>query len=164
MRLDPILIARDIDNLLAAYPELQDDEELRADIIAGETNAFETLSVLVRRIGETDATADGLGTYITELGQRKARLKRRIESYRKLIVIIMDHAKLTKRELPEATVSLRPGKDKLVIIDDNAVPEALCVISYSPDRVAITEAIEAGADVEWAAMVQSDRVLTIRTK
>ena len=38
MRLDPAVIKQQVENLLLAYPELTDDEQLRADMLEGSTD------------------------------------------------------------------------------------------------------------------------------
>lgn len=164
-RLDPDIIRRDIEALMAVCPELADDEQLRHDMIEGETEAFTLLSIIVRRIGETEALAEGTKQYAAEIRERKARFDRRAEGYRSLIRKLLRHASLRKAELPEATVSLgQKPKIDLVITNEAAVPEALCRCKPEPDKTAIREALEAGADVDWAALVPGDPVLTIRTK
>jgi hypothetical protein len=165
MRLDPTLIGREIDNLLAQYPELADDEQLRHDMIEGETEAFTLLSVLLRRHGSTKALAAGTKEYAADISERAARLSRRTDAYRTLIKRLMEHAKLRKKELPEGTISIGKGRDSLVIADDAAVPEWFCIIPPPiPDKARIKRMIEDGIDVEWAAIVTGDDVLTIRSK
>src|SRR6516165_7451301 len=71
-RLDFKSIADAITLLLRDNPELDEDEVLRADMIEGQTNAFEFLSHIVRKIGATQAIAAGTTEYIGELQERKA--------------------------------------------------------------------------------------------
>jgi len=163
-RLDPDIIARDIDALLASCPELADDETLRHDMIEGSTEAFDLLSLIVRRVGATKALAAGTAEYGKEIAERKARFERRVEAYRTLAVKLLRRANLPKAELPEGTLSVRDGAPKLFISNEDAIPDALCKLTPSPDKTAIREALEAGADVDWAALVPGDPVLTIRTK
>lgn len=163
-RLDPDIIRRDIEALIASCPEMEDDEALRHDMIEGSTEAFELLSIVVRRIGETEALAEGAGKYAADIRERKARLERRAEAYRALVRKLLAHAALKKAELSEATISLGKPRTNLVITREDAIPDALCKLTPSPDKTAIREALEAGADVDWAALVPGDPVLTIRTK
>lgn len=163
-RLDPDVIRRDIEALIASCPEMEDDEQLRHDMIEGSTEAFDLLSTIVRRIGATKALASGTADYAKELAERKARFERRVEAYRSLAIKLLRHAKLPKAELSEGTISVRDGALKLFISNEDAIPDALCKFTPSPDKAAIKEALEAGADVDWAALVPGDPVLTIRTK
>ena len=164
-RLDPDIIRRDIEALIASCPEMEDDEALRHDMIEGSTEALELLSVLIRRIGQTKALAKGTAEYQQELAERKARFERRVDGYRSLMIKMVRHTGIKKAiERPEGTVSVRDGALKLHLIKEDAIPDALCKFTPSPDKTAIKEALEAGADVDWAALVPGDPILTIRTK
>jgi hypothetical protein len=170
MRLDPRLVEHEINVLLAKCPELADDEDLRRDMIEGSTSAFEVLTALVRRILETEAHVEGLGTCIASLAQRRTRLDTRAKALRAATLRIAKavQADMPKRkaiELAIATLSIRDGKPKLVV-DDEQVPDPLCtpVTTYVPDLERIREELELGADVTWAEILPATPSLTIRVK
>lgn len=54
-RLDPQLVAREIYALIEAYPELAEDDVLRADTIEGETDAGRVVAMLLERLRHADA-------------------------------------------------------------------------------------------------------------
>lgn len=164
MRLDPKIIAHEIETLLVSCPELAEDEQLRHDMVEGETEAFTLLSILVRRIGETASLSAASCAYRKELAERAARLDRRVEAYRTLAQSLMERAALRKAELPEATLSIGKGRQKLIVSEPEAVPEPLCKIELIPNKDEIREALELGAVVDWAAIVTGDPTLIIRTK
>lgn len=163
-RLDPLTIRTQIDALIALCPELADDEQLRHDMLEGSTEAFDFLSRVARRIINDKALAEGTDAYITELRERKERIERRVDAWRSLALKILQAADLRKAELPEATLSVTKGREKLVIPDPKAVPEMFCKVSYSPDNALIKEALATGTDINWAAIVQGDPSLTVRIK
>lgn len=164
MRVSPQMIEQEIANLVLRYPELESDEQLRADMIEGETGAFEFLSMIVRTIGETNALASGTAEYAKELGERKARLERRIEALRSLAFSIMQKAELRKAELPEATLSLRNGTPKVVIVDETAIPEDCTKVIRSPDKTAIKDKLTRGEEVAGAHLSNGEPSLSIRVK
>lgn len=166
MRLDPQIIQQQIANLVLQYPDLADDEVLRADMVEGETEAFDFLSAIVRQIGDSQALAAGTKAYIDELSERRFRIERREEALRSLAFKVMSFADIKKAELPEATLSVRNGAAKVIIHDEAALP-ADCVktvTSTSPDKAAIKERLASGRDVPGAYLQNSDATLSIRVK
>lgn len=139
--LDAKYVQDEITALLLAHPELAEDDVLRADGIEGQTGAFEFLSGIVRKIGSTKTLAKATADYADELKGRKDRLERREQALRSLIMKIMNTAELRKAELPEATLSVRPGQPKLLIIDDAEIPDNFMRIKKEPDKSLIKAAL-----------------------
>jgi hypothetical protein len=164
MHLDPEIIRQQIANLLVSCPELAEDEILRADMIEGETEAFDFLSMIVRKIGETKALAAGTDEYVKELRERSARLDRRVEGLRTLATRIMDTAQIKKAELPEATLSLRNVPPKLVVDDPENLPDIACKFVRKPDMDKIKELWTAEPFIAGVHMDNGGQSLTIRTK
>lgn len=164
MRLDQAVIQQQIANLVLQFPDLADDEVLRHDMIEGETEAFDFLSQIVRKIGDTKSLAAGTGEYIKELSERKARVERREEALRALAFKIMSAADIKKAELPEATLSVRNGAAKVVIHDEAAIPADCTKTTVAPDKAAIKEKLAAGQSVPGAYMSNGEPTLSIRVK
>lgn len=154
----------EITALLLAHPELDEDEVLRADSIEGETTAFEFLSKIVRLIGATQAIATGTAEYIGELNERKARLERREMALRSLIFKVMNTVELRKAELPEATLSVRNGTPKVVIVNEHEIPVEFFRIKKEPDKSRIKAALVAHEHVPGAALSNAEPTLAILTK
>lgn len=164
MRLDPNIIRQQIANLLTTCPELAEDDVLRADMVEAETDAHTFLSIITRKIGETKALSDGANGYAAELLERCGRLDRRVESLRKFIFQIMEAAALKSAELPEATLSIRAGQQKVLITDETQIPDALFKIKREPDKTAIKEKLKSGEIVAGAQLSNAEPSLSIRTK
>lgn len=164
MRIDIASVRRHVEALTAAYPELADDEQLLSDMVEGETEVFEVLSVLVRQANETKAVAGGLADYAKDIGERKARIERRVESIRALIVSLMDAAGINKAALPEATLSVRAGTPRPIVDDASALPDDLVRIERKPDVAAIKAAIEAGREVAGVHISNGEPSLTVRVR
>jgi hypothetical protein len=163
MKLDPRAIQHEIHNLLATNPELAEDDQLRADMVEGETDAFDFLSMLTRKIGENTSLAVGTDLYISTLKERNERIYRRIEAFRALAFKIMCAADLKKAELPEATLSIRSGAPRVIITDEAALPDSACRIKREPDKTKIKELLQDGS-VPGAVLSNAEPVLSIRTR
>jgi hypothetical protein len=164
MKLNPLIIQQQIANLLLLYPQLADDDEWRVDAIEGETDAFEYLSRLVRRIADRQAMANGITEYAKDIAERKARIERNVEALRTLAFKIMNIADLKKVELPEATLSIRNGASRVLIQDESALPPDCVKTITSPDKTAIKEKLVAGQAVPGAYLSNSEPSLSIRTR
>lgn len=164
-RLDPTIIRQQISNLILQYPELGEDEILRADMIEGETDAYAFLSSCVRWIGEDDALCRGISEYIKTLIARRTRLERRIEAFRTLAFGVMQAADLSKAQLPEATLSIRNGPLTLVgDADPDTLPDRFVRVEKRINRIAVKDAIQAGEAVDGFAMSNGEPSLSIRIK
>lgn len=165
LTLDPAIVKHQIDNLLVQCPELADDEILRTDMIEGETDAFEFLRLVERKRQDACAMAGGIAGNIAELELRQARFERREQAMRDLHKKIMEAANLKKVELPEATLSLRNGSQKLIgESDPEMLPREFQKISYKEDRAAIKAALDAGRTLAGYSLSNGEPTIAIRTK
>lgn len=162
--LDLHSVQQAITSLLLEHPELEEDEVLRADSIEGQTSAFEFLSGVIRKIGATQAIANGTADYIGELQERKARLERRELALRALIFKVMATAELKKVELPEATLSVRNGTPRVVISNQHEIPSEFFRVIREPDKSKIKAAIIAGEYVPGTALTNAEPCLSVRVK
>lgn len=163
-RLDPDVIRQQIGNLLAQFPELAEDEQLRADSIEGETDAFEFLASLIRRIEDAKALSEGVQGRIQELTERASRFDRRQDAFRSLAFKIMQAADLQKAELPCATLLVRNVPPKVIVTDETRLPDILCKITRAPDKKRIKELLDVGEAVPGCELSNGDTSLTIRVK
>lgn len=151
-------------NVVAAYPELQDDEQLLLDTLEGETNLFEIVSALVRLKGETDVQCTGLTKWVDELSERKARFVRKSDAFKKLIQTLMDAAGVDKMTLDEATVFKTKGRMKVVVKDVQLLPQGFYRIERKADIAEIKKTLENGEEVPGAYLGAGAPSLTIRIK
>lgn len=164
MRLDPALIIHHINCLLVQYPELAEDDQLRADMIEGETDLHEFLRETENRRQNATAMAGAIAATIAQLEQRLGRFERREQAMRRLMHKLMEAADLRKAELPEATLSIRNGTPKVIITDETLIPEILCRIKREPDKQRIGQLLKEGSPVQGAELSNAEPNLTIRTK
>jgi hypothetical protein len=146
-------------DMLAAFPELQDDAELRADTI--ETNAYEILARLIDKEREADSMASATAGRISALQARKQRHEKTKDAMRSLMFRIMKAGGLQKVPLAEATVSIGKKAAAVEITDEALLPASLVKVTLSPDKAAIKAALAAGP-VPGARMGEAGETLTVR--
>lgn len=159
--LDSIELRQQIDALLIQFPELQEDEVLRADTFEAETNIDAVLARLISMAGEAGSMVEAIKIRAQALSDRKGRFERREEAMRSLIQKIMERAELTKKQLPEATLSISFRKPAPIVIDETQLPDEFCKFKRSPD---LTKIKEAGTLPPGCSMSNGKNVLTVRTK
>jgi hypothetical protein len=157
-------IVRHLDWLMAAYPELADDEILRRDMIEGETDMVTFLRILEDKRREAAAMTSAIELRMDELQSRCARFARRDEAIRAMMLKLLQHAQLQKMELPEATLSIRTAPARVIIHDEADLPEEYWRIKKEPDKAKIKDALASAAVVPGASLSNSPDTLAIRVK
>ena len=164
MRFELSELQHQIETLLVQFPELADDEQLRADTFEGETDINAVLAKLVDMSQEAASMADAIKARAAELTARRTRYENKEDAMRSLIRHVMDKASLTKVTLPEATLSIAFRKPAPVITDEAALPPECLKTITKPDMTTIKAWVEAGNIPDGVAMGNGTTSLTIRTK
>lgn len=164
--LNPTAILQEIANLKHLYPDIWDegDEQLLHDMLQGSTEAFEFLSVVVDRMQDSASMAGGIATRIAELELRQKRYVQREKAMRNLALKVMNAAGQRKCELPEATLSITKGTMKVIVPDDDAVPDRFCVFEKKVSKTKLKEALEAGETLNYAVLERGPETLSVRKK
>lgn len=149
-------------DMLAAFPELEADEELRADMLEGETNFHAVLTRLVNGERDADSLAKAVAGRISDLQARKSRAERRKEALRGLMFKLLKAAGVPRVPLADATISIGKKAAVVEIVDEALLPKAYVRVSTSPDKTAIKEALQAGASVPGAKMGEAGEQLSVR--
>ena len=153
-----------IDRMLDDYPELEDDADLRLDMIEGETDAMEVATRLVRTIRQSETTVDAIKAEIDMLKAKSSRYATRKDRAREVLEGLMDAMGTVKLSLTVATVTMSDGREKAIISDENMLPDAYMRIKKEPDKTAILDALKAGQAVPGAVLSNGGRTLTVRQK
>lgn len=164
MRLDPTQVRQQIDNLILQFPELLEDDILRADMIEAETDLHELMRMLERKRQDASSLAGAIASNIAELSNRQGRFERRELAMRTAMFKLLQWADVRKVELPEATLSVRNGTQKVVITDEAVLPDLLCRLTRAPDKTKIKELLTEGNPVTGAYLSNAEPTLSIRTK
>lgn len=159
--LDTRELRQQIDALLIQFPELNEDEVLRADTFEAETSLHAVLEQIVSILREAETTRDAIGARINTLLERMNRFDTRREALRSLIQKIIERADLKKVQLPEATLSISFRKPAPIVVDEAALPDEFCKFKRSPDMAKIKEATELPPGV---AMSNGKNILSVRNR
>jgi hypothetical protein len=155
-------IEEQIRALLADFPQLADDEDLKNDMISGSTSFDEALSMFAMLIQETKVQSMTLKAVIGQLTDRLRRFDRREEFARAMIHKLMTTADMKKIELPVCTISVVNTAPKIIITDEAALPEHFLRVKMEPDKTAIKTAIERGTHVPGATLSNAGTTIQIR--
>lgn len=154
-----------IEALIRQYPEIAEDEVLRADMLEAETDLNEVLTGLLRMEEDARALRDGTKEQAARLKARVERFEQRIEGSRLLMMALLDAAQLRKRELPEGTIYLRNNPQQLVgTLDAATLPDDLVKIERKPDKAAIKEALKAGRVIEGVVLSNAPPSVVVTIK
>jgi hypothetical protein len=163
VKLSPELIRQQLELLRRECPELSDeDDQLRADMISGETDmdAFLHRIELKRREALQDmrAIADDIRT----MTQRADRFERQEQAVRKVIHQLLDAAGLKRYKIPLATYSIGSSQ-KVIVIDDSAIPDDFVRIKREPDKTKIGAHLKTNQDVPGCTLSNAEPYLRIST-
>lgn len=152
------------DELLKAYPELAEDEELRVDVLEAETDLHRLAGRILDMKLTARAMAAGAKLRRQELNERIGRFERQEDAYTALLHSLMATADVQKLTLPEATVSITKPRKKVNIIDINELPQGFYEVARKAMTAEIKSALEAGEHIPGAELVLGDEGLMVRTK
>jgi hypothetical protein len=154
-----------IEALLRDYPDLEEDEMLRRDMLDAETDISGVLTALLQASSNNKYMIDAINNRIDQLAARRARFKHRVEFLRNLILKVLQSADLKRFELPEATLSQRASQPQLIgEVDVTLLPDELCRVTREPDRVKIREALLKGDTVPGMFLSNAPPTLSVSTR
>lgn len=151
-------------DILEAYPELSEDESLRADVLDAETDFNRLIDVLVKHKLDAREMAAGAKLRKQEVAERQSRFERQEEGYDRLIKGLMQFADMQKVVLPEATVSITKPRTVVEITDLDAIPQGYAKFEKRADKTALKAAMEAGEEIPGAELALGDEGLMVRTR
>ena len=141
----------------------EDDHDRLILALDSETDAIDLLRQVVRASLEADAQADAADARLKALTARRDRFRARKEAARGLAFSMMDALGLTRLDDPEFSVSIGRPRQKVLVTDEDALPEAFWRVTRAPDMATINAALKAGP-VPGVEVVNGMPSLTIRTK
>lgn len=162
MRAD--IVKSEIAALFAACPELADDDQLRADMVEGETSLQDAMVYLNRARQIRIAESNGIADHVDALNERKARKLCDADRIKGTMLELLRIANLDKLVLPEATLSVTKPRASVEVTDPDALPQGYFLIERKPMKAAIKAAIEAGEAIPGASIVYSGPSLSVRVK
>ena len=164
LHLDRQFVVAAIDKLLTDFPELQDDETLRADMLEAETDAHRLIERALSQHNEASMLAVAMKLREDEMAARRARFERKSDAMRSLIRSVMQAARLDKITLPEATISTTKPKSSVNITAEDELPQGYFKTIRQADKAAIKTALERGEEIPGAELARGEAGIMIRTK
>ncbi len=106
-----------------------------------------------------DLVDRGYRLFVQVIADDRARKKR------ELVCTVMEEAELKKLMEPDFTVSLRPARAPLMIIDEAAIPGDYWKPQPAKlDRMGLISALSSGRDIAGAVLGNPSLTISVRTK
>ncbi len=151
------------ERLEAAFPDA--DEETLMDTLDGMTSLTDSLAELLRSSQEDQSLASALRGRMSDMQERCGRFEDRARKKRELVCTVMEEAELKRLTEPDFTVSLRPARAPLMIIDEAAIPGDYWKPQPAKlDRMRLISALSGGRDIAGAVLGNPPLTIAVRTK
>ena len=154
MRLD--LAMHDAEQVILAlrteFPELAEDEVLRADTLEGCDTVDDVFRYIATSIREAQELAEAQARLAATYKERQARFEKREETLRTLAQRLLNRADLAKWQTPEGTFSLIAGKPKVEVVAPDLLPDDCVKIKREPDKAALKAKLESDMFVPGARL------------
>ncbi len=159
--MDVVKNAQAAQSLVAALAT--DDDDLRHDMIEGETDLFEAIEAALAEIDECDVMAEGIAAKISQFQERKSRADARAVRLRGLIEQAMAIAELSSVKLCSATLTIKAVPPKPVYVDESLIPSAYWKQPEPVlDRKKVLEDLKANVEIPGASLSNGTTSLQIR--
>ena len=135
------------------------------DTLEGMTSLTDSLAELLRSSQEDQSLASALRSRMSDMQERCGRFEDRARKKRDLVCTVMEEAELKKLTEPDFTVSLRPARAPLMIIDEEAIPGDYWKPQPAKlDRMGLISALSNGRDIAGAVLGNPAMTISVRTK
>lgn len=145
----------------------EDDAELEADAIEGETGLHEAIAAALDANDEDEALVIGLKAKEEAFASRRAAISKRIERRTALIERAMLETDQATLRLPTATLTLAKRPPSVVIGNEAEIPSRFWVVQECPapklDKKALREALQSET-IPGATLDNGSVSLTVRRK
>ena len=133
--------------------------------LEGITDLHEMIAAVIRSALVDEALQGGLRSRIEDMRQRLARLEERGSKKRQLALEAMTEVGLSKLEQPDFTASARAGSSSLVVVAEDAIPEAYWVPQPPKlDRQLLLAELKRGREIPGTQLSNPKPTLAVRTK
>ncbi len=162
--LDAQFVKAEIAKLIEAYPELAEDETLRADMIEAETGADKIIEKAFEERQHAEMMAGAIKSRELVMAERRGRYERKSEAMKRLIRSVMQAADLDKLTLTEATISITKPRASVNVLDVDELPQGFYRVKREADKTALKSALEKGETVPGAELALGEPGIAFRTK
>lgn len=163
-------LVAELQNRLSEGDYLDEDMAFLVAQLEDQAESLEGAMIFILRSArEDEAYDDALGVLISDMQERRKRIRGRAEKKRADVAWAMQEAGMPKLVAPDMTVSFRIGKAPLIIDGEPGEGEVLMgwatvkhVFSWDKDR--LRKDLSEEADIPFARFGNPQPVLTIRGK
>ena len=156
------VVEQQIQALMNEHPDIMFDEDLKEDMLLGSTDFYELVGKIHLNIMHNSALMHSLIDILDDINRRREVLRNRVDFQRALIKRLMEVADQRSIDLPTAKISLGKSPSKVIITDENVIPDEFVRVKREPNKTAIKEALVGGKDVPGATLSNGGTSLTIR--
>lgn len=135
---DDVRVAREIIAQIADAGIDSDDPDFER-LIESECDVLERLRRIIRAARHIDAQAKALADMLAEGRERKARLERKADRLRGAALWALGELGQKRLDAPDFTATVGAGRGKVIITDEAALPDDVCVVKREPSKTAIAE-------------------------
>lgn len=162
LEMDVKQVEQHVDWLISEYPELAEDEALRADMVEGEMDLESLLGRILSHYAEADMMVEAIKLRASDLSSRRARYESRMKAFRALAKRVLMASGKQSMTLAEATISISKPRERAIVSDVSQLPQGF--VTIEPKLAEILKSLKAGEAVPGAALQLGDAGLSIRTK
>jgi hypothetical protein len=127
-------------------------------------DAFDVIGAAVRAIGEAEGNAAAVKQREEALYLRRQRFEQQAAVLREGVLAAMQTLDRDKLKLPDATLSVRPSRGRVLITDATLLPAEFVEFVHKPRTAEIGLALRDGTAVPGAELSNLQPVLTVRTQ
>ncbi len=144
--------------------EGEEDPELAADMIEGETDLKDLLEWSLRKYGDEQVFNSAVDERKKELTKRKASSDVRLEKLKEMMGRILEAWGHENHKGIDGTVGITKNPPKPIILDETLLPDIYVNIIRTPRKADINDAIKAGAKIEGVGLDNGSQSITVRMK
>jgi hypothetical protein len=160
LAMDVAALEREIDAMVAAFPEMAEDEALRADMIEGELKIDAVLDRVINHFLEAETQFEAIKARASFLSARRSRYENRMKAFRLLAKRVLLASGRQSITLPEATVSISKAKERAIVSDELMLPQGYYKIE--PKLGEILKSLKAGEVVPGATLELGEAGISVR--
>ena len=157
-------VVMEIERLRKAFPELDDDLDLLADSIEGQTDFDQLCDAILAQYVERLAMRKGVKAHIEAMKARDERFGKAANVFKGLLHDLVKASGQTTIRRPLATLSIAKGRRKLVLDDDFNAQGYMRTPAPEPMRADIAAALAAGDEIAGARIEPGEPTFSVRTK
>lgn len=140
---------------------LPDDDPDKIEMMDIEGDYSQLMNWALIKFAEAKADEAAAKELEAKYKARKEMFKRSQDNMRRVVSLLMDAASENKFKSEVATVSLRDGKDK-VVIDEDKLDKRFITMQPKVEKALINDALKAGEEIQGVSTQAGDKVLTIK--